>query len=236
MASFVLDFAQTYKSLRPMQAPIPSRDQIERLIEALPPHLAALARRGEVRRYAKGDLIMREGELGGTLHVLLSGSVKGFAEDAEAREITFGIDSAGDFFGEMSLDGGLRSASVVALEPTVCAVLTQHTVWQQVSADPRFARALIERVIARGRFATEVAKSLALDTVYARLKRFLEQQAGEGEFPRRIEARLTHQEIANRVGASREMISRLMRDLGQGGYIEAVAGSVVLLKRLPERW
>lgn len=202
----------------------------------MPAHLAVLARRGEVKTYRKGELILQEGELGGTLHVLLCGSVKAFAVDADAREITYCIDSAGEFFGEMSLDGGLRSASVEALEPSMCSVLTQHTVWQQVSSDARFARALIERLIVRGRFATEVAKSLALDSVYARLRRFLELQAGPGDGPRRIDGRLTHQEMANRIGASREMISRLMRDLALGSYVETVEGSIVLLRRLPERW
>lgn len=213
-----------------------SPEVLESLIVALPEHLATLARRGDVRRYLKGEVILREGELGGTLHVLLSGSVKAYSEDADAREITYCIDGPGDFFGEMSLDGGRRSASVVALDDTLCAVLTRHTVWQQVSADPRFARELIERLIARGRFATEVARALALESVYERLKRFLEQHAGAGEPPRTIEGKFTHLEIASRIGSSREMVSRLMRDLVVGGYISVADGRLTLLRHLPTRW
>lgn len=221
-----------------MLIPSPNPGHVDALISILPPQLAPLARRGVVQYFRKGAVIIREGETGGTLHVLLSGSVKAYSEDVDAREITYCIDRAGEFFGEMSIDGGPRSASVIALEDTLCAVITRTTVWEHVASDPAFARILIERIIARGRFATEAARALALESVYERLRRFLELQAGEpqGDSARIIATRLTHQEVANRIGASREMVSRLMRDLANGGYVATSDGLVVLLKRLPPRW
>ena len=213
---------------------------LQALLHSLPETLRPLAAQGKLRRYRKDTVIIHEGSRGDEFYFLLQGRVRAYSTDASAREITYSIDQVGAYFGEMALDGGPRSASVMAEEATVCAVVSRAAVWEYVGRDPAFARMLIERLIARSRWATERARELALYDVYGRLRRLLEGLAGTADgstdAERPIDERLTHQSIASRLGSSREMVSRLMKDLERGGYIRSARGSVTLLRALPERW
>lgn len=211
---------------------------LEAWVVRLPAAVRPLAMQGTLRHYPKDTLIIAEGTHGDELFFLLQGRVRAFSNDANQREISFAIDVAGEYFGEMALDGGPRSASVITLEPTVCAVVSRDQVWTHVGRDPAFTRALIERLIARSRWTTERARELALFDVYGRLRLLLENLApppdAAGERP--IGERLTHQAIASRLGSSREMVSRLMKDLEKGGYIRTARASVTLLRTLPKSW
>ena len=202
-----------------------------------PESLRTLVARGEPRRYRKGTLLIQEGDVGETLFIVMSGRVKSFSTDERDREIVYGVYGPGEYLGEMSLDGGPRSASVITLEPTVCSVVTRKTLREHIAANPEFAFELISRVIRRARLATQSARSMALLDVYGRLATLLSEQAQydpKGDFS--IEPKPTHQELASRVGASREMISRIMKDLQSGGFIRVEPRRHVLLKRLPTRW
>ena len=211
----------------------------EGLYAHLTPDLRTLALRGTVRSYAKKTVILNEGDMGDSLFVLLKGSVKVFAMDETGREITYGKILAGDYFGEMSLDGGPRSASVMTLEPCTCAVLSRADVSEHLVDDPGFAINLVAQVIRRARAATEAARSMALLDVYSRLVKVLENPdevlASDAEGKVTLES-VTHQDIASRVGASREMISRLLKDLEKGGYIEMGTKRITVVKKLPSRW
>ena len=211
----------------------------EDLYARLPPELRALAVRGMVRSYPKKAVVINEAEIGDSLFVLLKGSVKVFSMDESGREITFGRIHAGDYFGEMSLDGGPRSASVITVEPCTCAVVNRTEVGEHLASAPEFALSLVMRVIRRARDATEAARNMALLDVYGRLIAVLEKQDGLTTSTTAagvtLEA-ITHQEIASRVGASREMVSRLLKDLEKGGYIEMETKRITLLKKLPSRW
>lgn len=209
----------------------------DELIAALQPGLRALALRGLVRSYKKNTIIINEGDAGDTVFVVLKGSVKAFSTDQNGREITYGTIPAGDYFGEMSLDGGPRSASVMTLEPTLCAVVTRSAVRDHLAEEPDFALNLVAQVIRRARLATETARNIALLDVYGRVIATLESEHGPGkpESPVLI-APITHQSIASRVGASREMVSRLLKDLEKGGYIELGVKRITLKKKLPARW
>ncbi len=223
----------------PAAALPPSRDPHEpaAAADALSPSLRALAARSEPRRYRKGVLLIQEGDQGDTLYIVLSGRVKAFSTDEREREIVYGVYGPGEYLGEMSLDGGPRSASVITLEPTVCAVITRHTLREHIAANPEFAFELLSRVIHRARMATQSARSMALLDVYGRVVRLLEHLAVAGADGQRVvHERLTHQEIANRVGCSREMVSRLMKDLDKGGHVRAEDGRLVLAARLPAHW
>jgi CRP/FNR family cyclic AMP-dependent transcriptional regulator len=201
------------------------------------PALRALAARGDIRRYRKGMLLIQEGDHGDTLYIVLAGSVKAFSTDERDREITYGTYGPGEYLGEMSLDGGPRSASVITLEATQCAVVTRQTLRDHIARDPQFAFELLERVIRRVRTLTENARGLALLDVYGRLVRVLNGLAQPHDDGRRVlTTRLTHQDLANRVGSSREMISKLMKDLARGGYVATEQGRLVLLKPLPPSW
>lgn len=204
---------------------------------ALIPELRSLAQRGIQRSYRKNTVLINEGEAGDSLFVLLKGGVKVFAMDENGREITYGTIDAGDYFGEMSLDGGPRSASVITLEACTCAVLSRTQVSEHLAEEPGFAINLVAQLIRRARAATEAARNMALLNVYGRLVALLEEHRDDtpdGETV--ILQAITHQDIANRVGASREMVSRLLKDLEKGGYIELGAKRIALLKKLPSRW
>lgn len=209
----------------------------EQLIAALHPGLRALALRGIVRSYKKNTIIVNEGDAGDTLFVVLKGSVKAFSTDQNGREITYGTIPAGDYFGEMSLDGGPRSASVMTLEPTLCSVVSRTAVREHLAEEPDFALNLVAQVIRRARQATETARNIALLDVYGRVIATLESEQGPGkpDAPVLITP-ITHQSIASRVGASREMVSRLLKDLEKGGYIELGVKRITLKKKLPARW
>lgn len=209
----------------------------EDLYAPLAPELRALARRGVPRIYRKNAVLINEGESGGSLFVLLKGSVKVFSMDESGREITYGTVHAGDYFGEMSLDGGPRSASVMTLEPCTCAVLSRSVVSEHLAEEPEFAINLVVQVIRRARSATETARKMALLDVYGRLVALLDECRGDAaEGSATTLESITHQDIANRVGASREMVSRLLKDLEKGGYIELGIRRITLLKKLPSRW
>jgi len=211
----------------------------EDLYAHLTPELRTLAMRGLVRTYPKKAVVINEGEIGDSLYVLLKGSVKVFSMDESGREITYGRIHSGDYFGEMSLDGGPRSASVITLEPCTCAVLSRTEVSEHLVDEPGFAINLVVQVIRRARSATEAARNMALLDVYGRLIAVLEEH--DDVTTRNTAAGLTlesitHQDIASRVGASREMVSRLLKDLEKGGYIEMGTKRITLLKKLPSRW
>jgi len=207
------------------------------LLASLPEALRTLAARGVQRSYRKGSLIIEEGSLGDTLYLLLRGRVRAFSGDARGREVTYGVYGAGDYFGEMSLDGGVRSASVIAEVACVCATLTRQTLREHIAAEPEFAFELIGRVIRRARLATQSARNMALLDVYGRVVLLLQSLAvAQPDGTRLIADRLTHGEIAARVGCSREMVSRLLKDLFSGGFIAASAVGWVLPRSLPERW
>ena len=219
-----------------MVMPGPSAAQ-EKLVATLNPSLRALALRGTFRSYRKNTVIINEGEIGDSLFVLLQGRVKVYSNDADGREITYNIVQAGDYFAEMWLDGGPRSASVMTLEPSVCSVVSRNALRDHLAEEPEFALELVSQVIRRARAATETARNMALLDVYGRVVATLENQAGQAtpEQPV-ILTQITHQQIASRVGASREMVSRLLKDLEKGGYIELGVKRITLRKKLPARW
>jgi CRP/FNR family cyclic AMP-dependent transcriptional regulator len=214
-----------------------SPTQHEKLIAQLPPALGRLAARGIVRSYRKNTIVLNEGEGGDSLFVLLQGQVKVYATDENGREITYGTINAGDYFGEMSLDGGARSASVMTLETSLCALVSRQAVQEHLDAEPGFAMDLVAQVIRRARAATETARQMALLDVYGRVIATLESQQGPATTQSPVQlTQITHQQIASRVGASREMVSRLLKDLEKGGYIELGVKRITLIKKLPARW
>ena len=209
----------------------------DRLLASLEPSLARLAARGIVRSYRKNTIILNEGEPGDSLFVLLQGQVKVYATDENGREITYGTIEEGDYFGEMSLDGGARSASVMTLEPSLCALVSRAAVQQHLADEPGFALQLVTQVIRRARSATETARQMALMDVYGRVIHTLEGQQGPASMQTPVQLmQITHQQIASRVGASREMVSRLLKDLEKGGYVELGIKRITLKKKLPARW
>lgn len=217
--------------------------------KTLAPSIATLALSGVRRVYKKGSILLNEGDSGDTIVILLEGSVRVYGTDGQGREVTYGNIVAPSYFGEMSLDGGPRSASVEAITPCTCAVVTRERVRHQLAQDPDLAMELIHKIIYRARNATNTVRSMALLDAYGRLRETLESLTTPAEnntpsttgpqatqAPRRIQPGTTHAALAQRIGTSREMVSKILRDLEKGGYLLSEGRAIYLCKRLPERW
>ncbi|HVE48802.1 MAG TPA: Crp/Fnr family transcriptional regulator [Casimicrobiaceae bacterium] len=198
--------------------------------------LAQIAASGVTRSFPKNSVLINEGEVGDALYVILSGRVKVYASNAEGKEVVIDFHGAGEYVGEMSLDGEPRSASVMTVEATTCAVVNRAQFREFLLAHPDFAWHLIEKLIHRVRVATENEKSLALSDVYGRLVRLLTTLAQPVDSKWVIPERLTQQEIAARVGASRDMIGKLMKDLIGGGYLSVEDRTITIHRKLPLGW
>ena len=142
----------------------------------------------------------------------------------------------GEYFGELVLDQGPRSASVMTLLPCRFLVVQKEEFRKFLLQNPAFALSLIEKLIARVRALTENVKSLALMDVYGRVARLLLELSEENNGGFVISQRLTQQDIASRIGASREMVSRILKDLSVGGCLTQSRTGIVLHRNPPEHW
>jgi len=210
---------------------------VEQSIEAIEdPVVRELATRGQIRSFPKNTVFINEGDRGDSLFVIVTGRVKVYVSDSQGREMILDIHGPGQYVGEMALDGRPRSASVMTLETTACAMVTREALKDAVVANPDLAVALIEELIDRARIATDTVKNLALMDVYGRVARLLLSLARERDGKLVVPERLTQQDIADRVGASRDMISRIFKDLTTGGYVTVVDRQITLNRRPPARW
>jgi len=198
--------------------------------------LAAIAATGVVRTFPKNAILINEGDTADSLFIVLSGRIKVFASNEAGREIVLSFFGPGEYVGEMSLDGSPRSASVMTVEPTTCAIVNRASAREFLLAHPDFALNLIEKLIQRVRVTTENVKSLALTDVYGRLVRLITTLAVERDGVMMVPEKLTQQDIAERVGASRDMISRLLKDLVTGGYLSIADKKITILKKPPTAW
>ena len=210
---------------------------IDQLINAIgDPMIRELASRGQTRTFPKNAVIINEGDRGDTLYVILSGKVKVYVSDDDGREMILDMHDAGEYVGEMSLDGRPRSASVMTLEPTTCSVLSRDELRAAIARNPDIAMAIIEKLIERARIATDNVKNLALMDVYGRVARLLLSLAKEDNGKLVVPDRMTQQDIADRVGASRDMISRIFKDLTVGGYVTVENRQITINRKPPARW
>ena len=205
----------------------------EVLPQALLEELGGLA---AARSFPKNAVIVSEGDDTGSLYVLLSGRVKVFLADANGREVELNRLGPGEYFGEVTLDGGPRSASVMALEETRCAVVRRAELLGLIERQPELALHMLRRLARRVRALSQNVRSLALMDVYGRVARLLLELAEEKDGRLVIDEPLTHKEIAARVGASREMVSRIFSDLAEGGYVSKEGGRLVIVRTPPPRW
>jgi CRP/FNR family cyclic AMP-dependent transcriptional regulator len=199
--------------------------------------LEAATRHGVSRRFAAGDVLFHEGDASDAMYLLLSGQLRVFARNATGREVVYNVLEPGELLGEMLLDGGPRSASVEALVASECLVVDAGHVHGLLRESPDFAERLVLKLILRMRQATRTIRGMALEGVYERVVALLEQVAVSTGAERRVPRELTQLEIARRVGASREMVNVVIRDLVRGGHIRKDrAHRMTLLAPLPPRW
>jgi CRP/FNR family cyclic AMP-dependent transcriptional regulator len=204
---------------------------------ALPDQLLSeITARGGVRRFPAHAVLITEGDESDALYIVISGSLKVYAANEAGKEVILNTHGPGEYVGEMALDGGVRSASVMTLEPTTCAVVPGAQLREFVVSHPDFALHLIRNLIHRMRLLTDSMKSLALEDVYSRVVALLMRlSVADGEV-RVVPQRMTQQDIAERVGSSREMVSRIFKELTVGGYVRVVRGRITVLKTPPAGW
>ncbi len=196
----------------------------------------ALAALGVEHIFVKGSVIVNEGEHGGSLFVIRTGRVQVYSRTSGDKQVLFDEHGPGDHFGEMSLDGSVRSASVRALEQSVISVVERERVLAFIEAHPAWSLNLIFELSRRLRLATDNFRNLALFDVYGRVARALQSLADASPDGRQIFKMPTQAELAQRVGASREMVGLILRDLAAGGYIVKRGREMAIKKALPEKW
>ena len=193
--------------------------------------LEPLARMTIARGFPGGVIVVNEGAPADTLYFVLSGRLKVFVAGADGREIVLNTQGAGTHFGDMMLDDGVRSASVMTLEPCRLAALPREVFRDFLMTHPDTALALIKSLIRRTRSMNERLRDLALVDVAGRVAKLLLSLAREVDGRLIVEERLTQQEIGDRVGASREMISRVLKDLKARGHLRFEGRRIVILRR-----
>jgi CRP/FNR family transcriptional regulator, cyclic AMP receptor protein len=195
-------------------------------------HFDELAKLGMLRQYKAGVLILREGETGDAIYLVRGGQVRSLSQALHGKEISYNIIPAGHYFGEMALDGGARSSSVEAVTDCECWVIPNEQVLAYAAQNSEFALHLLTTAISRARSATDAARDMALLDVYSRLTQALnrEFEAHSGVCP------LTHAQLASVIGSSREMVSKLIKDLVRGNYVEVKNRHTIKIKKLPIKW
>ena len=193
------------------------------------------------RSYKKNSVVINEGDDTDSLYIIDSGSVKVYLSDNNGKEVIINTLEAGDYFGELSvLTKGKRSASVITTSNSSFTVIYKCDFKELILGHPDIAYTLIKNLASRVRNLTENVKSLALEDVYGRVVKTLmhlsEPASSTKPEKRIIKKRLTQQEIANRVGSSREMVARILKDLTVGEYICQENKQILINKKLPEHY
>jgi len=181
------------------------------------------------RSVPRSTTIMASGDATDSLYIVLSGRLKVMMSDAEGKEVILSILGSGEFFGEMGLiDDAPRSATVVAIEPCELLCIAKRDFKKCLAENFEMAMAVMRGLVRRLREADRKIGSLALLDVYGRVARLLLDMSETVEGEKVVTKRLPKQDIAKMIGASREMVSRVMKDLQMGGYIEVRGSNIVL--------
>ena len=194
--------------------------------------LANIGSHMDVRVYEKGDCILREGERGDSMFVIISGQVKVYSVESGdgSREVILKTLGPGEFFGELPLfDQEPRSASVAAMDQCRLQILSYASFRRSIETSPDIAQRVMETLARRLRAATRKIGDLALHDISSRVARTLLELAIMSNGHRVVGAPFTQQDLAHMVGASREMVNRTLRDLEVGGYITVERKSITIL-------
>jgi CRP/FNR family cyclic AMP-dependent transcriptional regulator len=184
------------------------------------------------KSYPKNAVVLTEGEMGDSLFMIQTGKVKVFIGDEDGREIILKILGPGDFFGEMSMiDKQPRSASVTTIEPAMFLVLSHAAFERCVEQAPRIANMVMRVLAQRVREADRKIGTLALMDVYGRVASTLLELSVYSNGKLMVGEKLSQQDLANMVGASREMVNRILKDLSERGFISIESKSITIINR-----
>jgi CRP/FNR family cyclic AMP-dependent transcriptional regulator len=177
-------------------------------------------------------VVLTEGEMGDSLYMIQSGKVKVFIGDEDGREIILKILGPGDFFGEMSMiDKQPRSASVTTIEASMFLVLAHAGFERCVEEAPRIGTMVMQILAQRVREADRKIGTLALMDVYGRVASTLLELSVYNNGKLMVGEKLSQQDLANMVGASREMVNRILKDLSERGFISIESKSITIINR-----
>ena len=215
----------------------PMLDQVSLFSSLSPEDLQTLESHAKNKRYRRNTVIMEKGDDSSALYVLVSGKVRVYVADDDGKEVVLNVcDEPGSHFGELALLRGVtRTASVMTLEDSHFLVISTPDFLACLADHPEIALDIIGALVDQVSTLTERVSALALNDVYGRLAATLRDMARE-EDGRWITQALTQQELAQMIGASREMVSRIFKELKAGDYIQLEDKRIVLNKKLPARW
>lgn len=198
--------------------------------------LIELAKLGSTRTWEAGATVVTEGEVADSLYIIHSGELRAVVAGDGGRTVELTTLVAGELFGELMLSGARRSATVQVTARAQLTRVTRAEVERALLQRPELALQLIHRLVQRVRTLTLTVRRLASVDVYGRLVGLFDSLAvAEGSL-RVVPGPLSQARIAERLGASKAMVNRLLQDLARGGYIEITSAHIVLLKKLPPRW
>lgn len=186
-----------------------------------------------LRTFQKDAIVASEGEQVNDFHFIISGNVQAFWRDEEGHMLKLGIDEPGMHFPDQALTGEPTLVSHVVVSELRVASIRRADLMTLLERHPRVAAAMLMNVVARLRRLIKRSRMLTMEDVYGRIVKLILTGAADGA---QVTERLTHAEIGHRVGATREMVGRVMRDLARGGYIEVQDGRITILKKLPSHW
>lgn len=195
--------------------------------------LDVLLRNGQKRLCVKNTLILKEGDFTNSAYFINSGKVKIFLNDEQGREIVLSVLAAGEYFGEMALiDKEERSAAAMCMEDTELTEISQHHFRECLQSHPDITERIMSGLVSRLREANNKISSLAFMGVQERMVNMLLGLAKDQAGLLVIEDKPTHQHIANIVGASREMVTRILKNMASDGRIEIVGKKIIILNKI----
>ena len=205
-------------------------------VAALPAELlAALVACGNVRQFPRNTIVVLEGEPAEALYIVIEGQLRVYVSDEEGHEAELSRLGPNEYFGELMLGSRVRTATVRTLSPARLCMVRRDDFEGLIRTRPDLAFHLIQTLILRIVTLTANVQSLALMDVYGRIVRLF-MELGHEHDGRRTVPRMSQQEIAERIGASRSMVNRILKDLGEGGFISVTRESIELHRDLPRRW
>ncbi|WP_223879039.1 Crp/Fnr family transcriptional regulator [Chitinimonas arctica] len=197
--------------------------------------LAHIEASAVAKTYPKGTIIINEGDAGSSMFLLMQGRLKVFVSDSNGKEYVLAVLGPGEYVGELSLlDDEPRTASVETEEQSTFLVIQKEDFLALLHNHPGIQFKVLVSLVRRTRQLTEAVKNLALKDVYSRVRLLFEDLAIEKEGQYFIEEPMTQQAIADRVGSSREMVARIMKELVFGGYVRIENRRLIILQKMPE--
>jgi CRP/FNR family cyclic AMP-dependent transcriptional regulator len=201
-----------------------------------PADIDMVAAQTVTRQFPKNTVIVSQGDDTDSLYVIVKGRVDVFLHNDKGKEIIINTLNVGESFGELAPLGGIpRQASIITTEESTFGIISRQVFMDTLLVKPSIGMRIIDLLITRIQDLTEEVSSLALEDVYNRVVRVLYKHAAEvGE--KLVTEKLTQQDIASRVGATREMVHRILKELKTGGYISIEGKHITIEKKLPPGW